>query len=156
MKKLERLTLKSLKGELSEMNAKEQKSNIGGSGVSSFELSCFYNYTSSNGTLNLDADQFSGIADAAAGANYTSSWVNIGGTMYEKRVVSFYNNEEYDYALGTATVYYDSCGNAVGMKDYYNFNAMSAGERTAIAEAATYVGSQIPGASYDIYYGIHD
>ena len=157
MKKLGKLTLKELANSMPSIGELEQKECVGGSGLSSFEVSCLYNYVSSNGDMNLSSERFNSIASAAASIGfYSGSWVELNGTMYEALQVSFYSNGEYDLALGTATVFYDSCGNAVWFKDTYDFNAMEPGQRSAWNEFVTASGSLIPGSSYGITYGIHN
>ena len=97
--------------------------------------------------LIMDANQ--------KGSVLSSSWVEIDGNQYQKKLVNLYESEEFDYALGTCTIYYDHCGSIVGMKDDYDFN-MSGASRELIDHVATYFGSFIPGTSFSIRYGIYD
>ena len=136
----------------------EQRDYVGGTGIpTDFEVSLFAKYLFGNGsTYNMSKERFDDIAIVAkSGAVSSESTVTIGGQTYTKKVVSFYSSNQYDYAFGRATVYYDSAGKAVGFKDRYDFNALPEGERDSLAEHLTGLASGL-GTSFNIFYGVHD
>lgn len=153
MKKLEKLTLnlEELSKTMHVISEKEKKGFVGGA-VSSFEAFCLQNYVLHGGDVALTDNEFDRIL-SAAGSGGTYSWKKINGVWYEVRVVSFYENDEFNAALGTATIYYDEDGYAVAFSDTYDFNAMPQGERDELNELWTNIGSFIPGEAYDIVYG---
>ncbi|MDR0742979.1 MAG: hypothetical protein LBF05_01290 [Tannerella sp.] len=161
MRKLGKFRVEEMENQFPVLTMEERRQTIGGInilGMSDFERACLYHYIGNTGdTINLGSSTFMGIASAAAncGSVTSSSWVDIGGNMYHKRTVNMYGCDDYDRALGTCTIYYDMCGNAVGMKDYYDFN-MDDATRSEQAQRDTRFGSLIPGSAYRIYYGIHD
>lgn len=58
------------------------------------------------------------------------------GTTGIAQLVTLYNSEKYDYAIGSATVYKQN-GEVVGFYDFYDGNKMQKGERSSNAESAT-------------------
>jgi len=157
MKRL-KSNLNCLAGQVPVLTEEENRSIVGGIYLSSFEWSALIHYLLDNGTdVNLTGSQFTGIAQAATscGVVTNSTWVTINGNQYQKKTVSFYGCGDYDEGLGTATVYYDQCGQAVGMKDRYDFN-LSGADRDLKAQLETLFGSLLMGSAYNIFYGIHD
>jgi len=159
MKKLKKLDLAALSKLATILTEEEACSTVGGK-LTKFELELFSHFFLSNGVdYQLSETQFSDLAftSSLVGSTLGSSWVEIDGNMYHKRVVSLYDSPDYDQGLGTCTIYYDHHGNAVGMKDVYDFNS---GDRELIREAETRLGSILgsifSGSIYSIYYGIHD
>lgn len=68
--------------------------------------------------------------------------------------VSAYNIKfDYTYAVGQATLYYNSTG-IVGYSDWWNFDAKSSGVRSWPAETATTIGRNVGGAPFFVIYGI--
>lgn len=128
------------------------------------EQECFDNYWSGNGDMDMSDDTWSGVssyAESTIGSNYQNGeQVTIDGSTYYKNSVSFYGNSDYDCAYGTATVYFDSNGNAAGFSDDYDFNSMDWGERSVVAEIGTRtigaLGEAHGAEDYSIYYGIHE
>jgi hypothetical protein len=106
--------------------------------------------------MSLDSSRFSSIVDAAArsGVCNSSKTVVIEGKEYTAKDISFYSDSEYDYAIGTARLYYDKNGSCVGFRDYYDFDAQASGSRSGEAESATRTGSFIPGHGFWINYGV--
>jgi hypothetical protein len=159
MKKLRKFTIDELEKESPILTVEEQRQTTGGIfGWSSFETVCLAYYMSGiGGSANLTSSAFGSIADAASncGSSSGGTWVNIGGAMYEKRTVNMYGCGDYNQALGTCTIYYDQCGNAVGMQDTYDFNINGA-DREMWYQIQTIVGSMISGSSFKIQYGIHE
>ena len=121
---------------------------------SEFELKCFDNYWFAMGDMVLTDNDWQGIKKHAE-SEYANSGTNSGTNL--KRVeINFYNNPEYNYALGRSGVYFEG-NKAVGFNDDYDFNALEKGIRDEFAELATrIVGSlgEICGAKpYKITYG---
>ena len=84
--------------------------------------------------------------------------VIIKGQVYYSQTISFYENDEFDYALGCATIFFDEEGVPVGLKDIYDFN--EAKHRDTNAESDTTFMAKFEKAnlakSYAILYGIND
>lgn len=128
------------------------------------EQEYFDNYWSGNGDMEMSNDTWSGVssyAEGIIGADYHSGVpVMINGSSYYKNSVSFYGNSDYDCAFGTATVYFNSNGDAVGFSDDYDFNSMDWGERSIVAEIGTRtigaLGEAHGAENYSISYGIHE
>jgi hypothetical protein len=118
---------------------------------STFEMECFLNYITYGGDMTISAQRFNNIV-SSAGTIISTGIATINGVQYYSRTVSFYQNGNYDNALGTATLYYDSNDKPIGFIDRYDFNY---GDRALPAEIATRIGSYIPGQEYTIQYGIH-
>lgn len=78
----------------------------------------FENYWLGAGDQQLSADRFRSISGAAAALNPLET-LQLGPDLIRKQF-GFYNNREYDYGLGTAFLFYNRRGNAVGFYDYYN------------------------------------
>lgn len=130
---------------------------------SPFAQELFWNYWEGNGDMVLGKSRFEGIAEAVVKMNIdytTGETVVINGDTYYKMMVSFYDNSDYELALGTATVYYDQVGHVVGLKDRYDFNSMPKGVRTWWAETMTNwmdgLGSVYNAKDFNVLYGIHD
>lgn len=131
---------------------------------SKFEEDLFTRYWDKKGDLKLSESDFSKIAGYAkqklSGADYANmATVKINNKDYYMTVVNFYDNPEYDYALGSATIFLDKDSKEpVGMKDRYDFNA--GGDRPEDAEDTTQkmneIGRLFGAAAYDITYGIHN
>ncbi|HOT14817.1 MAG TPA: hypothetical protein PK252_08660 [Bacteroidales bacterium] len=127
---------------------------------SDFEKECFRNYWDGKGDKTLSYTIFIDIVKNVK-ISKTNNWirVDINGKTYYQCQASFYDNSKYDYALGTCTMYYDANGNAVGMKDTYDFNPENFGVRSSEAEVLTRTINTLGGAcgakNYEISYGIH-
>lgn len=162
MKKLSKLSLLDLKGKCKVINENELPDFIGGSNISQFEIGCLMHYVQGNGTtLPMNESQWNSIRVYAenqysSGGYSNGEWVCLNGNNYFKAEVSFYGNSQYDQGLGTATLYFDSCGTAIGIKDTYDFNGLPEGERSEYNEILTTLGSYIPGNQYSINYGVWD
>lgn len=84
--------------------------------------------------------------------------MKINGKQYYSKCISFYNNDEFDYALGCATVFFDESGTPVGLRDYYDFDP--AEHRGDMEEKLTQIMAELEktpfgGKPYDILYGIY-
>ncbi len=113
-----------------------------------FEKRMFTRYWLGRGDYTLTSSEFKDITNGLnlkEGANQ----------------VSFYNNSKYNGAFGTATVYADSNGNAIGFYDKYDFDMKSwfgEGSRSSfLSEIKTdlvYGASmfQSQSKSFEIYY----
>lgn len=102
--------------------------------------------------------EISGATDGLDKDNATK--VYIDGTLYYKQSQSFYlehnsnSNQDLRNSFGTATVYYNSEGIAVGFFDKYDFDKKDPGERPGNAEESTEVGGSLDRDGYKIIYGI--
>lgn len=131
---------------------------------SEIEQECFDNYWSGGGYMELSENAWSGVSsysESIVGSGFQDGeQVIISGSIYYKNSVSFYDNPEYDCAFGTATVYFDIHGNAVGFSDYYDFNSLPWGERSIVAEIGTRtigaLGEAHGAMDYSIEYGIQE
>lgn len=133
---------------------------------SEFEKNCLMWYFLGKGeVMNVADDVFERIAKAAVEARTASEErfngpqkVTIDGKTYYAQTISFYENDEFDYALGCATVFFDEEGVPVGLKDRYDFNESD--HRDNDAENDTTFMAKLEQAklakAYDIVYGIHD
>lgn len=133
---------------------------------SRFEVECFLQYWYGEGDIELSKKRFEHIRDAvkAMGVNYMEGMnlVNIDGKTYYEKSVSFYNNSVYNYALGTATVYFDTDGEMVGLYDEYNFDPKAwFGEDSRnfspemITRIVNEIGEMKEAKSFTISYGIY-
>jgi hypothetical protein len=141
--------------ELQVLKQVEKAACVGGGFGFGFEWSSLWHYMTGNGdTMHLDDDRFNSIVAASESGTVSSTGrVTIDGVEYTTADVSFYSSSEYDYALGTARLYYDERGTCVGFRDYYDFDSQS-GTRSDEAEEATHSGSLISGDGYWITYGV--
>ncbi|MEL5894396.1 hypothetical protein AAE250_12985 [Bacteroides sp. GD17] len=134
---------------------------------SDFEKQCLVCYFLGKGApLQVSDDVFKRAAAVAVEARAASEKryggptpVTIDGKKYYSQVISFYDSDEFNYAFGCATVFFDENGVPVGLKDRYDFDM--AGHRDKMAEKLTELmakieHSKLGGKPYDIYYGIHD
>ena len=154
MKRLEK-NLNSLAEQVTVLTEGEERGTVAG-GISATEIAYFNHYRDGSGsTMILGSAAIYNIGlEANRCGNVTSSeWVIINGNYYEKRVVDLYKSNEYCYALGACEMFYDQCGNLVGLKDDYNFHK---GDRKDLYEFMTFVGSLFSGKSYQIRYGIYN
>lgn len=121
---------------------------------SEFEEKCFDNYWFAMGDMVLTDNDWQGIKQHAE-SEYASSSTDS-NTNLKKVTINFYNNPEYNYALGNSSVYFEG-NTAVGFKDPYDFNSIEENSREVLAELGTrIVGSfgNIYGAKpYTITYG---
>lgn len=133
---------------------------------SEFEKECLMHYLLKNGeSLVINDNVFKGISEEvvkeqekAGGKLHGVTPVKINGQQYYSKCISFYNNDEFDYALGCATVFFDENGTPVGLKDRYDFNP--AEHRGEMEEKLTQIMAELEktplgGKPYDILYGIH-
>ena len=133
---------------------------------SEFEKECLMHYLLKGGeTLIVSDDVFKRIAEEAVkeqekagGKLQGATPVKINGKQYYSKCISFYNNDEFDYALGCATVFFDESGTPVGLRDYYDFDpAEHPGD---MEEKLTQIMAELEktpfgGKPYDILYGIY-
>ncbi|MDR2038509.1 MAG: hypothetical protein LBQ60_11360 [Bacteroidales bacterium] len=155
MKKLKKLNLDFLAEEATALTENQENMIVGGgSGISPFDTLWHY-MTGSGSTYTLTGSQFSRLSETIGSiGNNNVTWVEINGTMYAKCNMSLYGTD-YENSLGTCSVYFDQCGNMVGMKDFYDFNTSDI-NREWWDQMKTKIGSHIPGSEYHIGYGIHD
>ena len=133
---------------------------------SDFEKQCLLWYFTKKGqTMTVSSEVFERIAKAAVASRAASEKlfhgpqkVIIKGKVYYSQTISFYENDEFDYALGCATIFFDEEGVPVGLKDIYDFN--EAKHRDTNAESDTTFMAKFEKAnlakSYAILYGIND
>jgi hypothetical protein len=121
-----------------------------------YEQSLFQKYWKGTGTdTNLSSSRFN---DAMSHASTPTSYddVSINGVSYKRGTVSFYGDDSYDFAFGSANVYYNSQNQPVGFSDTYNFDE---GKRSLLPETVTRIvgafGEACNAKSYKIYYGVH-
>lgn len=143
------------------------RDNIMGYALDSrFEVECFLQYWYAAGDIQLSDKRFEHIKEVVKKMEIDykegENLVVINGQMYYEKAVSFYNNSEYNYALGTATVYFDTNGEIVGLYDEYDFDPkewLGKDSRGVPAEIVTRLMAELEqyqGAmSYSITYGIH-
>ena len=123
------------------------------------------NFTWKGQTMTVSSEVFERIAKAAVASRAASEKlfhgpqkVIIKGKVYYSQTISFYENDEFDYALGCATIFFDEEGVPVGLKDIYDFN--EAKHRDTNAESDTTFMAKFEKAnlakSYAILYGIND
>ena len=129
---------------------------------SSFERKCLKHYLQGTGNgLVLSQEEWAIVLNAVPenieykkGTEFTYN----NQTDY-KCLVSFYNNSDLDWALGSATVTFTENGSPVGISDTYDFNALSEGNRSNMAEKLTrimgYMEQLGVGKAYAITYGIN-
>lgn len=144
-------------------SARIKKMNMIGKAIrsrldSKFEKEAFDQYWLSIGDKTLSASEFSEIVAAAETLTITSTQtVEIGGKVYTSKQVSFYGNESYDQALGTATIIYKGSV-AKGFRDYYNFDQKPWGTRSFKSEFQTRLvggaGSSSGAKPYKMCYGV--
>lgn len=133
---------------------------------SEFEKECLMHYLLKNGaTLKVTDEVFKRIAAVAvkeqekAGGKLNGTIpVTIGGKQYYSKCISFYSDDEFDYALGCATVFFDENGTPVGLRDLYDFDP--AEHRGEMEEKLTKIMAELEktplgGKPYDILYGIY-
>jgi hypothetical protein len=101
------------------------------------------------------ADVAAYAKDVVKGSYAQAPLVAFGSTKYYAVVVDFERSQEYNYAFGHATVYFDENGAPVGFYDVYDFNP--ANYRSASSEALTRLINRIDklfqGKPYKIYHG---
>lgn len=131
---------------------------------SDFEKQCLLWYFTKKGqTMTVSSEVFERIAKAAVASRAASEKlfhgpqkVIIKGKVYYSQTISFYENDEFDYALGCATIFFDEEGVPVGLKDIYDFN--EAKHRDTNAESDTTFMAKFEKAnlakSYAILYGL--
>lgn len=120
---------------------------------SQFEKKCFTNYWYSGNDLVLEEHEWKDIKEHAEKKNKAYY------PELERVEISFYDNDEYDRALGNASVYFLR-NNAVGFYDYYNFDPKEWFERDIDAEVLTRIintlGGIYDGKAYNITFGIRE
>lgn len=133
---------------------------------SEFERQCLLWYFLGKGKpMEVSSEVFQRIAEAAVASRAASEKryhgpqkVTIEGKVYDSQIISFYEYDEFDYALGCAVVFFDENGVPVGLKDTYDFN--EAKHRDTDAENDTTFMAKFEKAnlakSYAILYGIND
>lgn len=130
--------------------------------LSEFEKKCFQQYWYSQGNMKLSDSDWSGIKNATDRTEYNnpnkSKSYTVFGVKYYEKVVSYYNNSEYDYALGSATITFLEGGEPVGLYDFYDFNVIGA-DRDWKADGIV-IGINIltviyGGKPYQISYGVY-
>ena len=107
-------------------------------GDNDFCKNLFDRFVTARGNLKLSTERFKSLAEAAGrgkkvGAPYTTTW--NGQEVIAQAV--YFGGTEYERALGTATMYYDASGQAVGVHDTYNFDSKAWGVRTFSGEVMT-------------------
>lgn len=124
----------------------------------------FDQYWFGKGDRKLTKREFAEIAAYAESVvgNYRKNgalkMVDAKGNVYYQNVISFYSNEKFDFAFGSATVAFNERGKAVGFFDVYDFDPKPYGKRGLLAETVTravYNNSPPMAKPYFIYYGIN-
>ena len=130
--------------------------------LSDFEKKCFSQYWYGRGNMKLSEIDWVGIKNATDRAGYNDPNISknytVMGIKYYEKVVSYYNNSTYDYALGKATVTFLEGGEPVGLHDLYDFNIIGA-DRDWKADGIV-VGINVltviyGGKPYHITYGVY-
>lgn len=99
----------------------------------------FERYWLGQGDMVLTKAQFTEIAELAKaqGADKIKGTVTTyNGRPATVKVISFYGTAHAN-SLGSATLYYDAEGNAIGFYDYFNFDPKPWGQRSFSAEVKT-------------------
>jgi len=131
---------------------------------SEFEVRCLQHYLSGKGEdIILSEDEFARISAIAKeqalenGKLTDATAIEVNGKKYFRKIVSFYNCTEFDYALGNAHVFFDENNNVVGFKDRYDFNpATHRGEQEeALSRLMKKIEIFLDAKEYDILYGIY-
>lgn len=146
--------------------AKPARPDLGAAGntirnrlTSDYEKELFERYWLGQGNKVLTQSELDSAVNALSTSIVSQSQVTINGTQYTKTLVSFYANADFDQAYGSATIYYDSNGQAAGFFDNYNFDSKPWGVRPyrfevqtrAVGTAGTTFGNA---QSYEICNGV--
>jgi RHS repeat-associated protein len=94
---------------------------------SNFEKQMFGRYWNTEGDYTLSQDEFYDILSHAKVGKISENYI----------VLKFYHSDKYDFALGTATLYYSSENSNLYFYDEYDFNPQPIGERNYFSEFAT-------------------
>ena len=73
--------------------------------------------------------------------------------LYQIAVNAYNINFDYTYAVGQATLYYNST-EIVRYSDWWNFDVKPSGVRSWPTEIATTIGRSVGGAPFFVIYGI--
>ncbi|MFN4144414.1 MAG: hypothetical protein ACK4GN_01230 [Runella sp.] len=125
---------------------------------SEFAKDMFERYWLGLGDYTLPANIFAEAVSVAQPTNDTQSKGQkvLNGILCNGYERSFYHNEKFRFAFGTATIYYAQNGNPMGFYDRYDFDSKPWGQgKTTKAEAITRMVRQFspPNArSFDITY----
>ena len=99
----------------------------------------FERYWLAKGDMVLSEAQFAEIvrlADKQGAAKVKGTPTTYNGQPATAKVISFYGTAHAN-SLGSATLYYDADGNAIGFYDYFNFDPKPWGKRSFSAELKT-------------------
>ena len=154
MKKLTKLSLSNLEKTTNRLTENEASTYNGG--FSRIELDMISHFACGTGSdYIIDNADFATVQSVAGSLSQSALGscisVTMGGSTYYKKGVSFYNNDDLDWALGSATVYYNGSGNPVGVYDFYDFDP-----NTLAGLMGSIIGSITGGKSYKVYGGIHE
>lgn len=149
-------TQSDVPGPRPDLGAKGNAIRRGGCGTNDFCKNLFDRYATGRGNLRLSTERFKDIANAAREGKKVGKPVSESrnGQAVSAQQVSFYNTS-YATSLGTATMYYSSQGDAVGVHDTYDFDSQKLGSRPLIREIETRVAASVnPGQakSFSIDY----
>ena len=84
----------------------------------------FSNYWKASGDIVLSQSRFDNIVKTASEIK-TNDFKNVtlsNGQPGIAKVYNFYKSYEYNFALGSGTIYYDQTGKPVGFMNTYDFN----------------------------------
>ncbi|HEU4700007.1 MAG TPA: RHS repeat-associated core domain-containing protein [Gemmatimonadales bacterium] len=102
-------------------------------------MDLFERYWTGGGDLKLSPAQFDAVVQAArdVGVVRSTEMTEFNGQRAVQMSISLYRSNEYRYAYGTATFYFDTGGHAIGFSDVYNFDSQPLGQRSFGAEIRT-------------------
>ncbi|KAB4484805.1 hypothetical protein GAN57_12980 [Bacteroides thetaiotaomicron] len=130
--------------------------------LSIFERKCFSQYWYAKGNMKLSEFDWNGIKNATDRTGYNdpneSKSYTVAGIKYYERVVSYYNNSEFDYALGHATITFLDGGEPIGLYDDYDFNIIGADrdwKAEGIVISINILTAIYGGKPYQISYGVY-
>jgi len=119
--------------------------DVSGKLNSDFEKRMFARYWKGKGDYTLTNIEFREILSSAKVTSIHDDYIGI----------SLYGSAKYDYAIGSATLYYSSENNMINFYDKYDFDPQPYGGRSYGAELATTftaVASPSSAHSFEIRY----
>ena len=119
--------------------------DVSGKLNSDFEQRMFARYWKGKGNYTLSSVEFNEILSSARVTSVGDNYITI----------SLYDSAKYDYAIGTATLYYSSENSILRFYDKYDFDPQPYGGRSYSAELATTftaVASPSTSRSFEINY----
>ncbi|MBQ9176406.1 MAG: hypothetical protein IJ139_06015 [Bacteroidaceae bacterium] len=122
--------------------------------LTAFAADCFLHYINEKGDMELPDEQWTKIQKIVGSIDPSKNTKYIkkeGNKTYYVMSYSFYKTE-FENALGTATLTFNSNGTLIGLYDLYDFNLVGA-KRKLSSHALTFLGGLFSGKSYHITKG---